>query len=223
MVSLTQDQKHTIERLVKNFTANLLGNRNPKEMCFNVCYPLSIHLSNHRIRNSIESGWFKSRSNPHYWLALGDIENTIIDPTIRQFDESLPSVFIGSKTDSYEDHPKVFFNDIYDAWQEPFLNFGCVQHPALGSIIKSDIKAQLNLHIRAATILNNEIAIRNKMKTREELALEEKYFEVIYKAVLKYFEHRESLVDPLLYADYQNLFLKAKTQINLATTNKPVN
>jgi len=124
------DTNH-IKKLAEDFTSQTYGTEIPDWLCFSTCFPLSILLNIFNIKHDIRSG--KSPKNgqivDHIWLTL-DNEGTILDPTIRQFDESMDSVYLGKLTENtvtrkyIPDNTKFidWFESSYHSWTAPLVN-----------------------------------------------------------------------------------------------------
>lgn len=213
MKQLTENEKRRIKKLTEGFISAVLKDDNPRYMCFNVCYPLSLHLENNGIESSIKSCWFNGKE-PHYFLTLGDEEETIIDPTIRQFENNMPGVYIGKKTENYGKHGGDDFDGIYKLWLYPLLHDGWDTEP-FPELIKaerhrSDIRLILKIGIRSATFLSTEIEQLGPKKQIGASKIREKYFEAIYRAVITYSDRIEEFIEPILQKDFFNLLIKAK-------------
>ena len=118
---LTNKIKLEITESVKNFNSEILGdNKKVEKMCFTVCYPLSIYLANISIPNSLIIGFYKN--TPHYWLDLKEFENTILDPTINQFDKNLN--IVGKKTKNHHEYNanrNELLKNAIDEWKKQIL------------------------------------------------------------------------------------------------------
>lgn len=190
-----------ILKLAENFTNDTLGSVDPQGKCFTISFPLSLHLENHGIENSIIPGYFKIASNSHYWLTLENNEEIIIDPTIKQFCENMPSVYFGKKTENYkveknEDFEK-WIDSVYSIWLNPF-KFP-LEFPHL------DIKILLEVNIKTAVKINNEY---EQMKIDINKSLKSKaYFRGIFE-ILKI--HQNELESFLKLKGFDNLVGKAR-------------
>jgi hypothetical protein len=144
--------------IATKFTKKTLGSENPKGLCFTICYPLHLHLNLNGFKNSMKAGVVDYNLS-HFWISL-DTENTMIDPTARQFDSSKPYVFVGSLPSNYSAYMQPFepiFQDAYDTW------------------IEAIDKRILNICHKAAKILSNDI---KKRPFEKEISADEltKYF-----------------------------------------------
>lgn len=121
-----EQNKDTIKKLAEEFTSLTFGNDIPYNFCFLTCFPLSILFDFRKINHTISCGDYSlnSKNTPHVWLTL-DNEGIILDPTIRQFDMSLESVYIGKLTENYVPVAGTFkewFDNSYQTWTAPLLN-----------------------------------------------------------------------------------------------------
>jgi hypothetical protein len=114
----------TIEEIQKKaiaFTRNTLDNEDSDQMCFTICLPLSIHLINNGIKNSIKCGAVIKESEflkggSHYWISL---DGFVIDPTARQFKPTLDYVHFGAPLATERNFN---FQNIYEEWSVPLIN-----------------------------------------------------------------------------------------------------
>lgn len=165
MNQLLEHKKLQVKELVESFVAKTLYQQSSKKMCFALCYPLSMHLKNNGIENTIRNGYYSG--TPHYWLNLEDENDTIIDPTVRQFDENAEYVFIGMKNQNY-DEKQFNFDETYDLWKTRYL--------------ENDFPPDFNINVflkitkNAAIILESEFEQKRNFKELPEL---EKYFEFV--------------------------------------------
>jgi hypothetical protein len=126
-----QMDRDRIKEMVNEFTSQTFGAEIPEGLCFSTCFPISILLDMNQINNSISCGEAPNNNIivNHCWLTLDD-EETILDPTIRQFDSNIESTYIGKlianevtkkyvpvKT-SYQE----WFDTAYNIWAEPFID-----------------------------------------------------------------------------------------------------
>jgi hypothetical protein len=192
MKQLTENDRLEIEKIAIKFTSNTLGNECPKGKCFTICYPLSLHLINNGVENSIRVGKFKDTIITHFWLNLEDDNETIIDPTIKQFYENMPLVYIGKKPEDYHECPKFCFKSWCKTWMERLLNNGSIEQPPYGlpeQIIqqvtktKLDIKIYLKINYKAAIILNSEIEQMTLKKDFIQSDIFKEYFDYIYEVI----------------------------------------
>ena len=126
-----QTEKHKIKKIVNEFTSQAIGTVNPEGMCFLTCFPISILLDIEQVGNTISCG-YAYRNNSlvnHCWITLNN-EGIIIDPTIRQFDSNIESIYIGKINDNEVTKKYVPFNVTYQEWfvnthkiwAEPLIN-----------------------------------------------------------------------------------------------------
>lgn len=176
MLQLTKGSELRIEKLVKEFTKEVLADQNPKSMCLTICLPLHIHLINNGFINSLCGGLYQD--TPHYWLSLEDYEDTIVDPTIRQFNNNAPSIFIGQKPKDYPDGYKYKFADIYPCW----LKGLCGERSNLSEVVSTECLLSINL--KALSILIMETEHREHPVPGEF----EMYLKGVSNALMKYYE-----------------------------------
>jgi len=165
MNHLLELKKLQVKELVESFVAKTLCQQPSKKMCFAVCYPLSLYLKYNGIENTIRNGYYSGI--PHYWLNLEDEKDTIIDPTVRQFDKKAEYVFIGMKNQNY-DEKQFNFDETYDLWRVRYLER---DFPP-----EFDINVFLTITKNAAVILENEYEQKRNFKEIPELG---KYFEFV--------------------------------------------
>lgn len=161
-----------IKGLSESFTEFVLGDIPPAYMCLKMCYPLFLHLKNKGFENiSLRHGIVKDIRNgvptdiPHHWINLEDSQETIIDPTIRQFScaKTVTSVYIGNKTPCpYDENPdRSIYNDIVTML---LLNFSLDQ--TYKKFKNGNLREEISLDnereiiLKAAIIINNEIGIK---------------------------------------------------------------
>ncbi len=123
--------KDSIKKIAEEFTSQTFGNDIPSNLCFSTCFSFSILLDTKQVKHSISCGDYSpnDKSTPHIWLTLDD-DVTILDPTIRQFDASVDSVYIGKLTENevtkyYVPGNGTFkeqFDHLYHTWTAPLLN-----------------------------------------------------------------------------------------------------
>lgn len=181
-------EKDEIKKLVNEFTSQAIGMENPEGMSFLTCFPISILLDLNQIDNAISYG-NASRNNclvDHCWLTI-DTEGTILDPTIRQFDLSMESTYIGKLdendiTKKYQPINLPFqewFVNAYNIWAEPLIN----KQPRTIRR-ESGFENKMNLfNIKTATILNSYIS---KMENKEQIMSSfkcQRYFSPIFKFI----------------------------------------
>lgn len=113
-----------LKNITEEFVSYILGDLISDKMCFTVCYPLSLYLTNNGYENIIKSGWYNSI--PHYVISLKNSDEIIIDPTIQQFDIIEPQVLITSLqvAEEYKDFGEIIFKDVLSEWLYPLMNNG---------------------------------------------------------------------------------------------------
>ena len=181
-----ETKRNRITELVNEFTKQTLGTEIPEGLAFSTCFPLSIFLDLHQITTSISCGEASKNSSivTHCWLTL-DHEGLIIDPTIRQFDPTMESTYIGKlsanaitkkyvplKT-SYQD----WFASVYNIWAEPLID----KQPRTFKREPAFEDKMNMINIKTATILYSYIL---KMTAKNEcmsLSKCERYFSPIFK------------------------------------------
>ncbi len=164
---MTTEDYGKILLLAETFTLATLSCENSQGKCFIISCPLSLHLENNGFQNNIYAGHFKD--NPlyaHFWLTLEN--EVIIDPTIRQFYDDAPQIYIGKKPDDYTSLENPKFEDwikgVYTTWINPF------RFPDYNTHL--DLNLLLEINIKAATFIHNEfqdlgLDINRSLKSRE--------------------------------------------------------
>jgi hypothetical protein len=114
---LTDKQIADIKQRAITFTRNTLGEGESNQMCFTISYPLSIHMCNSGIANSIRRG--RIGCVDHYWLELNYENGSIIDPTARQFNKELGYVHFGEELTKPEDYD---MEQVVKLWSAPLKN-----------------------------------------------------------------------------------------------------
>lgn len=90
-------------KLASAFRRGMLGGEPSEMMCAAVCMPLCTLLEVNGVRTVLmESQWADCS---HVWLRLPD--GRVLDPTLDQFDASLPEVYLGPPT-KYHASPQPF-------------------------------------------------------------------------------------------------------------------
>lgn len=207
---LTNSDLANIKKLSKSFVTSVLANIPPTNMCLKMCYPLHLHLKNNCIENSIRKG--KYGDIPHYWINLDDKDETIIDPTIRQFDfaKKMTAVYIGKIPSYYnEDFSfKLTNQDNASGLLQAFVrNDTNKKFPAH----KVELEKEINLDgerkilLRAWTIINNELEENKKDFSTSELHSE--YFKIIKDVLCKYTDQSE-LNEFLELSEFRKLYKK---------------
>lgn len=130
-----------IKNIAIEFTRNTLSNECPKQMCFTISYPLSIHLKNKGIKNLIKRG-FRGIID-HYWIKLDYENGFIIDATARQFDSKLAKVHFGEELATEGGYDS---KNTYDLWSDFLINNRIEgTTPDIEMYIKIGIKASIIL------------------------------------------------------------------------------
>ncbi len=203
MQQLTEENRLQIENLAKNFTTNTLAEEGPEHMCFTICYPLHLHLINNGFDNSIHGEHYYCTTGsglirePHFWLNLEDDKETIVDPTIRQFVDDAPVVFVGKKSEYYDEDHNYDFCSTYQVWKYMLLN----KHP---NSSKEFVKSLLSINLKALSILIKETEPQ-RYSTQSEFKM---YFDGIRKALRTYCDEKENLPDPSLCKEFDCLLSK---------------
>lgn len=92
--------------IVTEFTNGILGDRDPKSMCFAVCLPLHSYLLACGYEVELIEGEIQTYEElwNHYWLEFKN--GIIIDPTASQFkdlhESQIPKIYIGTKPSWYK-------------------------------------------------------------------------------------------------------------------------
>lgn len=182
-----------IKSLSESFTEFVLGEIPPANMCLKMCYPLYLYLKNKGFKNiSLRHGTVKDIKNgvstgiPHHWINLEDSQETIIDPTIRQFScaKTVTPVYIGNKSPcSYDENPdRSIYNSIATML---LLNFSLDQtykKNKNGNLRKEiNLKNEREIILKAAIIINNEIGIK----------LHSDYFSCVKQLLFEYSTDKE--------------------------------
>lgn len=149
-----------LENLVFTFTSKTLGESSPNNTCFHVSYGLHLHLKNNGIENSLRKGTCENIN--HYWINLEYNKEVIIDATIGQFSfaKNIP-YYIGQKLSCYIDNLDFNFTDpkyddnILHMWLSQFIH--SISFIEKGDITESQLEDLLQINIKSAIIINNEI------------------------------------------------------------------
>ncbi len=179
MKQLTKEDRVHIQNLTEKFIANTLGDVLPAGMCFVVCYPLHIHLTNNGIPNSIRAGYVPKLDTreltEHYWLNLEDQEDTILDPTIQQFKGDLPpafteeKIFICKKPKEFLETPNYInlkFDETYQIWKGLFDK-------------EFELGVTSSVNFKAAEILRAETEQLSLKRDSTQSGIIKKYFDYI--------------------------------------------
>ncbi len=176
---------NTLKDMINEFTSQTFGTEIPNGLCFSTCFPISILLDIKQIKNAISCGDAPKNNTTvtHVWLTL-DNEGTILDPTIRQFDSTMESIYIGKLEEnkvtkkyipinaSYQE----WFVTTYNNWAEPLIG----KQPRTSREPGFENKMNL-INIKTATVLYSYIS---KMETKNQIMSSFKcyrYFSPIFK------------------------------------------
>lgn len=181
VTSLTKEDRLRIKNLAENFTRSTLGETDPEHMCFTICYPLHLHLMNNGFNNSLSGGTYQNTS--HYWLSLEDDDKTIVDPTIRQFNNNEPSVFIGEKPKDYPDGSKYVFAESYQCWLNGLLG-------KRSRLPEGFVEKLISVNLKALSILITE--------TDPQIFSSHLQFKMYYDGILKALHNFPFLKEQLL-------------------------
>src|ERR1700733_6734710 len=164
-----------IRKIAEKFSTIILNGEPEIHKCFTTCYPLSIHLENRDIPNSILIGQYKGQE--HYWLFVNDCE-LIVDPTIRQFETYAPSpVFVGKNSGNYTPQDKRL-DEAIKSWKQPFID-----NPTDQSTLPQECKKVfLGIILKAATMLYVEIKQMPFLNLSPKLLkIHKVYFDLIHE------------------------------------------
>ena len=167
-----------LESLTNKFVADVLGKENPEGVCFTICYPLCLLLKTKHIETVIVSGYLND--TPHYVLKTTGVDELIIDPTIKQFGNEYPYVYSG-RAEEYKNFHPIDFNMVFDAWIDPLLNDG-IRYAAITTgpeKLGIDLTTFLQLNLRAANVLLNEIDWSKFQQTEHSTYMLKKYIEAV--------------------------------------------
>ena len=199
------------EQLSRDFTKMTLGNHNPDHMCFTISFPLSLHLDNNAIKNTLRIGTFyggepSKEGVQHFWIMLDGEKENIIDPTAKQFYRDMKeAILLGPKPKNYCEHfepSKEWFQHHYETWAKKLLKHD--EEEELKKKQRLDIKVLLDINLRAAIILNSECEKMNIIPS----VLYKKYFACIYRVIQKYHD-KDELTQLSLPDEFQSLLKKA--------------
>lgn len=194
MLHIRQLDKEGISNLVNEFVEKVFAINSSKEispfnMCLRTCYPLHLHLKNNYVENSIIKG--QCKNIPHYWINLeGEVE-TIIDPTIRQFDfaRNFPFVYIGKKTSIFEEDISYKFTDkdAIGLLQDFIVNHTNKSFPDYATKPKHliNLDEQRIVMLKAGLIISNEIEKKYENNSNISL-LHQAYFKILKEIINKY-------------------------------------
>lgn len=161
MAEQLTDKERQAHNLADTFSTTILAEECQKGRCFATCYPLLIHLENNDIKTSIVTGNYKG--NIHYWLSIDGTE-TIIDPTIKQFDETKPQVFVGTNLngDYFGDKVDDYSSATYWSYRA-FIN-SSIDDEHLLVPPNYDKSTALKILLKAATLIYVETEYMNLKK-----------------------------------------------------------
>lgn len=178
-----------IKEIAEDFVYRTYKNDIPDGYCFSLCYPLSVLFSLMGIEHEITYGkTFKKHVQiSHFWITFKN-DGTILDPTIRQFNQNESSVYYGEinknetskKYEIIQNTSDNDFHQTYDSWAEPLFQ---VKHRRP---LPLDLENKLiSFNVAAANVLYSHI---EKYKLEERLLISEyglKYFKPI-NFILRY-------------------------------------
>jgi hypothetical protein len=117
-----------IKKIATNFVHTAIKNEIPNGYGFSICFPLSILFSILKINHKIAIGYatMNKMSTSHFWIKL-EMDDLILDPTIRQFDTSKDIIYLGKIMDDeitkqYVESNNIGeeeFYEIYESWSAP--------------------------------------------------------------------------------------------------------
>jgi len=87
---------NVIKEIAEDFVSQTYKNDIPDGYCFSLCYPLSVLFTLMDIEHEITFGKAKQKhiELSHFWISL-DGNGTILDTTIKQFNQNESTVFLG--------------------------------------------------------------------------------------------------------------------------------
>ncbi|WP_461791551.1 hypothetical protein [Pedobacter sp.] len=147
-----------IEHLTEDFTKQILGETDYKEMCYTVCYPLQIYLEIKQIKCSLEGGQYQlypatEGLRDHFWLSLLDYPGMVVDPTVKQFGPNALKGNVFPITSSYLPHQDIDWPSIQKAWCSPLIN---------QSTTGVDIRKYVPVNLKAAEFVLSRKEIENQ-------------------------------------------------------------
>ncbi len=201
--------KEKIENLVYTFRSKTIGEISPKNTCFHVSYGLHLHLKNNGIENSLRTGTCESIK--HYWINLEHNKEVIIDATIGQFSfaKNIP-YYIGQKPSCYIENLDFSFtdpkydNNILCMWLSQFIHSRSFIEE--GDITKSQLEDLLQINIKSAIIINNEIEENLNIEIKKYKRYSD-YFDGI-KVLLDNYTNEKQIKEFLNIKGFNNLHLK---------------
>jgi len=175
-------KKKQIFKITENFMYQTLGDRDPKHMCFSVCFPLSSFLWFNSVPNNIIHGHIPYS---HFVLGILDSNKFVLDPTIRQFDASNPAIYFGPSEPAYTEFKSFDFIAAYNIWKYYLLNGG--KHPPMPEDIPDDrepfdINMLLQFHGKAHALLQRELNSKS-FKNTDHYRMTCMYLSVIDEAI----------------------------------------
>lgn len=87
-----------LKSYVRAFREGILEGRKSNRMCFMIVAPLATLLSMEGLLVRVVEGETKD-GDQHYWMELPD--GSVLDPTLDQFGEAFPDVYLGPRLDDY--------------------------------------------------------------------------------------------------------------------------
>lgn len=231
-------ERQTIKKLAEELAAKTYGTEIPKGLCFSICFPLSILFDLFQIRHKISSG--KSPKNgryvDHFWITLLDNENTIVDPTIRQFDPVNKKIIDNLEIESYvgrvdrvyigkrEQNPisekfepdglelKDWFENSYGSWTGPII--GGPYRRTLPEFYEDWTNL---INVKAASVLYNYITERPLVS---QFMMKKKCL-CYFKPIFYFLKHKSQTDRPYIDAllktqtkDFESLLNRALTSVN---------
>ena len=126
-----------LKEISEDFVSQTYQGQIPDGYCFSLCYPLSVLFTLMEIKHELTFG--KSIKNnmevSHFWITL-DHNETILDPTIKEFNPNELPVYLGHiqenettcKYIKIEDIGDQVFSQTYELWAEPLLQNKPLMH-----------------------------------------------------------------------------------------------
>jgi hypothetical protein len=165
-----EHQYHLIKEISEDFVSQTYQNQIPDGYCFSMCYSLSVLFSLMEIKHELTFG--KSLKNnmeiSHFWITM-DNNETILDPTIKQFNPNELPVYFGniqenettSKYIKIENIGDQEFSQTYGLWAEPLL-----QNKPLKQLPPGLENKLISFNVAAAYVLMSHI---HKLDLKEKL------------------------------------------------------
>lgn len=180
-----------IKKLVEDFVENTIGDNTIDKMCFNLCFPLLLHLSNNKIKCHLKSGVAKGIQ--HYILGLDNFDPVIIDPTFQQIYPEKEKVYIGQFNDynNFRIIDDNEFKQVYNNWLKTLCNNGISYevvsvYPFKQIQVENNIEIMLKILMNSVKILYSE---SNQIKNQSCFEISQKhilYLEAYKKATKIY-------------------------------------